>query len=214
MSALPPAGPTSIPDRQDSVPAPIANVTVTGVVFGDGTPLPDVTVEVRNRHVMERTMTDASGRYRASVHGADSPTVWVTAYHHDRFRFQPCGAWVEQTESAQVERTVDVQLSSAEALSGGVPVSTAGRRRISGTIYALTPDGRQPMSDVIVAWDLSDDDHKAWTQTDSAGRFTLCGLPVDGRVHLVAFQGNQYAWMDVEAGGDTSVELTLEALGP
>jgi hypothetical protein len=184
-------------------------VTVSGLVTGDGTPLTDVDVEVRNQHVMERARTDASGRYRVVVHSADSPTVWVTAYHHDRFRFQPCGAWVEQLEFDPAERTVDVKLSSLEALSGEVPVAAAGRRRISGTLYALTSAGREPASDAVVAWDLSDDDYKAWTQTDSAGRFTLCGLPVD-RVHLIAREGNQYAWMDVEAGGDTSVELTLE----
>jgi len=210
MSAGPgsPAAPTETPVSSSPV-QPNASPTVTGLVFGNGVPLADAIVEVRDRHVMERTTTDASGRYRVDVLSGDSPTVWVTAYH-DQFGFQPCGAWVDQTDSTPAGRTVDVQLSSAEALSGGVPVSTAGRRRISGTVYALTPAGREPTSDVVVAWDMSDDDYKAWTQTDSAGRFTLCGLPVD-RVHLVAVQGNQYAWMDVEAGGDTSVELTLEA---
>jgi hypothetical protein len=181
---------------------------VTGLVFGNGVPLAGAIVEVRDRHVMERTTTDASGRYGVEVRSGDSPTVWVTAYH-DQFGFQPCGAWVDQTDSTPAGRTVDVQLSSAEALSGGVPVSTAGRRRISGTIYALTPAGRQPVSDAIVAWDLSNDDHKAWTQTDSAGRFTLCGLPVNDRVQIAAFGSPGWAWLMVEAGGDTSVEVTL-----
>jgi hypothetical protein len=168
-----------------------------------------VDVEVRDFYVMERTKTDASGRYHVTGRGFQSPIVWVTA-SHDRFQFQPCATWFEQGASDPAERTVDVRLSSAEALSSAVPGHTAGRRHVSGTIYASTATGREPASNALVMWDLSNDDYRASTRADAAGRFTLCGLPVNGRGLVFAALGNQWAWSLVEAGGDVAIEVTLE----
>jgi hypothetical protein len=66
-----------------------------------------------------------------------------------------------------------------------------------------------------VAWDESSDDFKAWTETDAAGRFTLCGLPVNRQLfiygsRLYADRVFRQGWLNVAPGGDATIEVILE----
>jgi hypothetical protein len=197
---------------------PTTSIVLTGIVSGDGQPLANVNVEVEevlpngccSRQFLK---TDASGRYRVDMPNR-SLSILVTAYHHDRYQFQPCAAGFEQSELGPPERTVDVSLFSAEGLSRAVTLRVAGRRNVTGTIHTLTTTGKQPKSDASVAWDLWNDVHVAWTQTNAAGRFTLCGLPMNRRVQLYAQSGRyeefRWGWVTVEPGGDSDVEMILE----
>jgi hypothetical protein len=205
-----PTTPTGGADGGVVVPAP-ANLTVTGMVTGDGVPIVNAIVEVRSHEHMWRVTTDASGRYQASVSEPGALTLWVTANELGRTWLQPCGVWFERSSTDPAERVADVSLYSAAGLPNASVASVAGRRRISGTVYVRSGAGREPMAEASVAWDRSDSDEKAWTQTDAAGRFTLCALPT-GALQVVAYEGIFHVSSVVAPGGDADIELTLEPL--
>jgi hypothetical protein len=209
----PSPSPTPLPP-----PSPTPNAIVTGTVSGEGQALANVRVEVRlverNSYGRVDLITDASGRYRADIANGASLQAWVTAYH-PAFRFQPCAAGFQQSEPGPSERIVDVNLISVEGLSQLTPTRVAGNRTISGTIYTLTSTGKQPVADAVVLWDFTSDDFQAWTKTDSSGRFTLCGLPVNSPVVLFALKGAaetyQQGWLSVGPGSnDVDVEVIVK----
>jgi hypothetical protein len=186
-------------------------------VFGDGQPLANATVH--GIGALPNLKTDASGRYRAEAFNNTAVFLWV---FDERFRLQPCAAWVEPAGSGPLERTADVYLASASgALSAGSQV-VAGRRRVSGTVRTMTDTGLQPVAEVsvvsIVKNRVSHEDWNAWTSTDIAGRFSMCGLPIDQRLFIYSDIGSdqwhKWASTDVEPGsGDADIELVLQKVG-
>jgi hypothetical protein len=188
---------------------------VTGTVFGDGQPLANTTVHLGSAiGVLPPLTTDVSGRYRVEILNGTGVFLWVS---DDRFRLQPCAAWVETAGYGPLERTADLHLASAAgALSAGSQI-VPGRRRVSGTVHAMTASGPEPVSGVSVALVGSNDDWNAWTSTDTAGRFSLCGLPIDQRLfiysetHFESEQSFRWASRHVEPGGaDANLELILQ----
>ena len=93
--------------------------------------------------------------------------------------------------------------------------SVAGQRRVSGTVYTLTPSGKQPVSGASASLDLSDSDIQARSTTDVDGRFMLCGLPLDrplqmlGISSLLHFSPNRVIRCS-RPGGDADIELILK----
>jgi hypothetical protein len=83
----------------------------------------------------------------------------------------------------------------------------------------MTATGRQPVSGASVASRLagSSEEWIAWTSTDTAGRFSLCGLPIDQRFFIYSDiypefeQSAKWASASVEpGGGDANLELILQ----
>jgi hypothetical protein len=190
---------------------------VTGIVSGEGQPLANATVHVLAAvGVFVPWKTDVSGRYRVEI--ANDSGVFLWAFD-DRFEFQPCAVWLEPSGSSALERTADVYLASPSgALSVGNQ-TVAGRRRISGTVRTMTATGRQPVSGASVASRVagSNEEWIAWTSTDTAGRFSLCGLPIDQRFFVYSDmysefeQSTRWASASVEpGGGDANLELILQ----
>ena len=213
-----PTSPCCGPQRPDP-----RTLVLTGIVFGDGQPRENAMVYVIGEIGFSPTRTtDASGRYRVEFPYGIHAGVFVSAFD-DRFRFQPCAAWVEPTEAIPLEKTADVYLTSAtSALSVGSQV-VAGRRRVSGTVRTMTATGLEPVPGASVALlgsDESDENQNAWTSKDTAGRFSLCGLPIDQRLRIYSDTSYEsepfFRWAStpVEPGtDDADIELVLKG-GP
>jgi hypothetical protein len=173
-------------------------------------PVENASVEVRAVG-FRIVKTDNAGRYRAEINNDSPMSVWVTAYH-EQFPFQPCATSFDETERGNVERSIDVALTSVKG-PASVPAAPApGRRKVLGTVVTMTSEGKTPVRDALVAWEFFVDDHRAWTETDAAGRFALCGLPVNRRLSIYADEVPlQPAWLTVEPGtGDANIELVLK----
>ena len=192
-------------------------LVLTGIVFGNGQPLQNATVFVIGEIGFRPTMTsDASGRYRVEFVNGIRAGVFVSA-SDGRFRFQPCATWVEPTEAIPLEKTADVYLASATSAASVGSQTAAGRRRVSGTVRTMTATGLQPVPGVSVVLLGSDEDPNAWTSTDTAGRFSLCGMPIDQRLRIYSDiydqseQSFKSSLTPVEPGtGDATIELILQ----
>lgn len=203
-----PAGPSGVfIDTSTSPPPRPPTLTVSGVVSGDGQPVVGATVVVEGRGI--RTTTDATGRYSVEIDDLSPTSVWLTA-DHDQFMFQPCAVWAEQLRAGAGALTIDVALSARRGPSGVPSAAVAGRRTVSGTVYTETTSGKLPVANAVVAWDVSNDDFRAWTETDAAGRFMLCGLWVHSRLGIVAYQGLLGGALSVQPGtGDADIQVML-----
>jgi hypothetical protein len=93
---------------------------------------------------------------------------------------QPCAAW-----ATTVGRDAQV---SIELVSRALPLPALalGSPTITGTVFETTPQGRAAIPGATVDFEWSVDLPTATTTTDSAGRYRLCGLPVDARADLYA----------------------------
>jgi hypothetical protein len=151
-------------------------------------------------------MTDAAGRY-VIARLPDGAPVWVTA-HKDGF-VQQCAA----TALVRAGVNLDLQLTSIANLSTAQPLSGAGSRTVSGTVFESTPAGRRPVADTAVSAyseALYYADPVAFTRSDAAGRYLLCGLS-QGRIpYLVAEkEGYNSNASPVEPGTDTTVDIQI-----
>jgi hypothetical protein len=191
-------------------------LVVTGVVSGDGQPLVNATVYVQAAAgILVPWKTDGAGRFRVEI--ANDPGVFLWA-SDDRFAFQPCATWIEPSGSSPQERTADVYLASASGASSVGNQTVAGRRRVSGTVRTMTATGPQPVSSASVTSRLpgSNEEWIAWTSTDTAGRFSLCGLPIDQRFFIYSETYSEFeqsaGWASASVepgGGDANLELIL-----
>jgi hypothetical protein len=108
---------------------------------------------------------------------------------------------------------LDLQLTSIPNLSMAQPLSGAGSRTISGTVFESTPAGRRPVADAAVSAyseALYYAEPVAFTRSDTAGRYLLCGLSQDRIPYLVAEkEGYNSNTSPVEPGTDTTVDIQL-----
>jgi hypothetical protein len=210
-----------VPGPSPTPPA-TTSLEVTGVVLGDGQPLGDAYVELWGEHRPRmgswriEGRTDVSGRYRLEKNDSGPTRVWVTAIDRQHgFENQPCAVWFDYSPSGRTERIADVSLTASVGPSCAPPTVVAGQRQISGTVYSLTPAGKQPVSGASAYVDISDSVVQARTRTNADGRFLLCGLPVDqplgifANLFIAPFQVPQ-AWVWLTPGGDVDIELTLK----
>jgi hypothetical protein len=202
-------------------PAPAApvvpNVTLSGGVTENGHPVENASVNIQwscggGCSALIGGMTDAAGRYVVArpTNGIvlpDGATIWVTAYK-DGF-VQQCAA----TAVMRAGVSLDLQLTSIANLSMARPLSGAGSRTVSGTVFESTPAGRRPVADAAVSAyseALYYADPVAFTRSDAAGRYLLCGLS-QGRIpNLVAEkEGYNFSNASVEPGTDTTVDIQI-----
>lgn len=197
--------------------AVVPNAALSGVVTENGHPVANAAVEVQWScgsacSAATGAMTDAAGRYVVArpTFGPllpDGAPIWVTA-SKDGF-VQPCAA----TAVMRADVSLDLQLTSIANLSTAQPLSAAGYRTVSGTVFESTPAGRPPVADAAVSA-YSDAmyyaDPIAFTRSDAAGRYWLCGLSQGWIPYLVAEKsGYNASNVSVEPGTDTAVDIEM-----
>jgi len=189
----------------------VLNMTLSGVVAENGRPIDNAAVAVQwscGGACTSETggMTDAAGRY-VIARLPDSAPVWVTA-HKDGF-VQQCAA----TTVMRPGVSLDLRLTSIVSLATAQPVSGAGSRTVSGTVFESTPAGRRPVADTLVSAyseALYYADPVAFTRSDTEGRYLLCGLSVGRIPYLVAEkEGYSVSNVPVEPGTDTTFDIQL-----
>ena len=117
------------------------------------------------------------------------------------------------TVTIEGDATLDVTVSSTTdlvALNASTGPTPPNSRIVSGTVFEITSNGRQPVSNVWVGWEASVmDGLVAETRTDAAGHYRVCGLPRE-RITLVAAPayGNVFH-ASVEPGSDAIVDIEI-----
>jgi hypothetical protein len=109
--------------------------------------------------------------------------------------------------------TLDLPLTSIANLSTARPLSGPGLRTVAGAVFEQRLTGRQALAGVSV--DVYSDvlyyaDRVAFTRSDAAGRYLLCGLP-DGWISRLTAEKEGYrsSHVSVEAGADATVDIEL-----
>jgi len=189
----------------------VLNTTLSGVVAENGRPIESAYVEVQwscggGCSSATGGTTDAAGRY-VIARLPDGVPVWVTA-HKDGF-VQQCAATVVMGAGV----SLDLRLTSIASLSTAQPVSGAGFRTVSGTVFESTAAGRRPVADSLVSAyseALYYAEPVAFTRSDAAGRYLLCGLSAGRIPYLVAEkEGFNVSSVPVEPGTDTTFDIQL-----
>lgn len=209
-----PAAPTPVPP-----PIPtVGTLTLSGVVAENGIPVGNARVGVDGTQLCSSgctfrqfpagsSLTDASGRYQITFRPPEdtSVTVWATA-SKDGY-VQQCVA----KTTMRTDTSLDVPLTSLANLSVSRPRSPTGSRSVSGVVFEITPAGRQPVVDAWVGWDALVDWVVAETRSDAAGRYMLCGLPMEPTSGLFALKVgySNVSYASVPAGGDTVVDIQI-----
>jgi hypothetical protein len=157
-----------------------------------------------------RLLTDAEGHYQLASLPAQVK-VWLQTWKD---------GYVQQCAAPQVtlldDSRVDIQLVSKASLSASlVPTPAAGFRAISGTIFANTEAGKQPVAGAFVDFEPVMDFPAAITFSDAAGRYLLCGVPEGRTVAIVASSGiHRVAFVTVPAGQSAGIDITLPSEAP
>jgi hypothetical protein len=151
--------------------------------------------------------TDAAGRYRIVIRRPEGAGVTVWALASKDGYVQQCVA----TTRMQTDATLDLGVTSLGALPAVRRGSAPGSRTISGVVYEATPTGRQPVESAWVGWEALLDTVVAETRSDAAGRYLLCGLPVEQITGLFALkQGySNVSYASVEPGTDRVVDIEI-----
>jgi Carboxypeptidase regulatory-like domain len=187
-------------------------VTLSGVVAENGHPIENALLEVwwscgRGCGRANEGMTDAAGRY--TVAGLpEGETVWAIA-RKDGY-VQQCVA----TVTTQANASLDVRLTSIANLSTARPLSGPGSRTVSGAVFEATPTGRQTVEDASVEVYSEGlfyyGEAVAFTRSDPAGCYLLCGLPQGPISYLYgAKQGYSVSHVSVEPGTDAIVDIKI-----
>jgi hypothetical protein len=161
---------------------------------------------------MQTTPSDHDGRYTISGLPSLGP-VWVSTAQTwgDAFR----APYVHQcvtTVMVEGDATLDVTVSSTTdlvALNASTGPTPPNSRIVSGTVFEITSNGRQPVGNVWVGWEAVMDGLVAETRTDAAGHYRLCGLPLE-RITLSAASayGNVF-YTSVDPGSDATVDIEI-----
>ena len=137
---------------------------------------------VRRRRTVHHLRAPVS-RARLGKHGATWGDAFSAPYVHQ----------CVTTVTVEGDATLDVTVSSTTdlvALNASTGPTSPDSRIVSGTVFEITSNGRQPVGNVLVGWDGAraaglDDFFMAETRTDAAGHYRLCGLPRE-RITLLA----------------------------
>ena len=195
---------------------PPGTVTLSGIVSEriSGRPIEGVRVWAYNKEVA----SDAAGRYRISGIPPSDQSFGVFATKPEYW--QQC--WVTVRLTADI--TLDLTLTSRANLGAAnsqPPPRAPGTRSISGVVFEMTADGRQPVADVgvfVEYWRgraVFGGDVVAGTLTDATGRYLLCGLPeelVGGEGLYVFALKNGYGQegFDVGPGSDAVIDIEIK----
>ena len=162
---------------------------------------------------MRKTPSDGAGRYTISGLPSLGP-VWVSTAQTWGDAFS--APYVHQCVTSvtiEGDATLDVTISSTAdlvALNASTGPTSPDSRIVSGTVFEITSNGRQPVGNVWVGWEAAVmDGTVAETITDPAGHFRLCGLPRE-RITLFAVPvGGTAASASVDAGSDAMVDIEI-----
>ena len=162
---------------------------------------------------MRMTPSDDAGRYTISGLPSLGP-VWVSTAQTWGDAFS--APYVHQcvtTVTVEGDATLDVTVSSTTdlvALNASTGPTPPDSRIVSGTVFEITANGRQPVRNVWVGWEASVmDDIMAETRTDAAGHYRVCGLPRE-RITISAAPayGNVF-YASVDPGSDAIVDIEI-----
>ena len=210
-----PSGPT--PSRSPSGPTGsvlTGPYTITGVVADEsGRPIagasPDACCVSGNSyshwHVPDVLLTDANGRFQMT--GIPGGTLLWFRVFKDGY-VQQCAA---PPVTVQGDLAIALALVSPANLTATAP-SAPGFRSVSGTIVTATTTGKQTVAGAVVDFSEYEDFEPAWTYSDQAGRFALCGVPLNETVAIGAFTrtpASLTGYVAVPPGQTTDVELVL-----
>lgn len=190
-------------------PAPVGPYTVSGIVADEsGRPIAGARFDAfglngqtySHWHLNDALVTNQSGHFQMTG---------ISAGMTLSFRASKDG-YVEQCAAPSVtvqgDVTINLPLVSAANLTASAP-SAPGLRSLSGTVVTA---GKQPVAGVGVWFEAFEDFEPATTYSDQAGRFALCGLPVDQTVHLQASIGSRGVNLYVPPGQTaTNLEIVL-----
>jgi len=173
---------------------PLVGAYVWGQIFGGSGTL-------RENLLLPQYRSDESGRYALPglpVGFSLQVMAYKAGYH------QQCAQEVVITDAPGLDIQViaDANLSSSK---DSVPPSRPGFRVVTGVVYGLTSEGRQPLANREVYYDDGRTiDSPAGTRTDNQGRFLICGLPQSG----TAFISEAFTRpVTVPPGGDADIQI-------
>ena len=203
-----------------TVPSPTPtsqNPTVSGIVWlidaGRIKPYAGVNVNAWTQtagsgHPIGPVTTDAEGRYTFQSVLGTSLRVKVDA---GSGRYQPCVAGVLVT--GNVTRDVYI-IGDPDQLGAHLPPQLlADTPILSGLVYEVTAEGRQPVAHARLVLDLifGLGDISAWTLTDTEGRYVFCGLSGYSSPYLFASKtGYRPAEGTVVLNGNTVHDIELK----
>ena len=149
--------------------------------------------------------TDANGRFQMT--GIPGGTLLWFRVFKDGY-VQQCAA---PPVTVQGDLAIALALVSTANLTATAP-SAPGFRSVSGTIVTATTTGKQAVAGAVVDFSEYEDFEPAWTYSDQAGRFALCGVPLNETVAIGAFTrtaASLTGYVTVPPGQTTDVELVL-----
>jgi hypothetical protein len=116
------------------------------------------------------------------------------------------------TVTVEGDATLDLAVSSTAdlvALNASTAPTPPNSRVVSGTVFEIASNGRQPARNVWVGWEAAMDGLVAETRTDAVGHYRLCGLPRE-RITLSAAPayGNVFS-APVDPGSDAIVDIEI-----
>jgi hypothetical protein len=162
---------------------------------------------------MRMTRSDGAGQYTISGLPSLGP-VWVSTAQTWGDAFSaPYMHQCVTTTTIDGDATLDLTVSSTTdlaALNASTGPTPPNSRIVSGTVFEITSNGRQPVRNVWVGWEASVmDGVVAETRTDAAGHYRLCGLSRE-RITLSAAPayGNVF-YVSVDPGSDAIVDIEI-----
>ena len=161
---------------------------------------------------MRMTPSDDAGRYTISGLPSLGP-VWVSTAQTWGDAFSaPYMHQCVTTVMIEGDATLDLTVSSTTdlvALNASTGPTPPNSRIVSGTVFEITSNGRQPVGNVWVGWEAAMDGLVAETRTDAAGHYRVCGLPRE-RIILSAAPayGNVFS-ASVDPGSDAIVDIEI-----
>jgi hypothetical protein len=161
---------------------------------------------------LRTTPSDDAGRYTISGLPSLGP-VWVsTAQTWGDAFIAPYMHQCVTTVTVEGDAMLDLTISSTTdlvALNSSTSPTPPSSRTVSGTVFEITSNGRQPVSNVWVGWEAVMDGSVAETRTDAAGHYRVCGLPRD---RITLFAAPAYGTVfsaSVDPGSDAIVDIQI-----
>jgi hypothetical protein len=153
---------------------------------------------------------DPTGHYKISGLPDLLRTAWVAVYANGYL--QQCAARATMHGDTSLDIAV-TPLANLAVEPSPTTTATAGSRTVSGVVYEVTPEGRRPVENASVGWDIWYGDYLvADTRSDAAGRYLLCGLPqghIDGLEAAKQGYQNQVNNVSVNPGTDAVVDIEM-----
>jgi hypothetical protein len=159
----------------------------------------------------DRDADDAVRRYSISGLPFLGP-VWVSTAQTWGDAFSaPYMHQCATTVTVEGDATLDLTVSSTMDLVAlnASTLTPPNSRIVSGTVFEIMADGRQPVRNVWVGWEAAMDGFVAETRTDAAGHYRLCGLPRERITISAALAYGIVFNATVDLGSDVIVDIEI-----